>query len=45
MVHDWMLLDFKEARIAGAQIAAIVAGAGVEKAEPAAALVRKEASL
>lgn len=44
MLHDWMLLDFKEARIAGAQIAAIVAGAGVEKMEPAATLVPKEAS-
>lgn len=27
MVHDWMLLDFKEARMAAMQIAAIVAGA------------------
>jgi acetyl esterase/lipase len=26
MLHDWMLLDFKEARIASAQVAAIVAG-------------------
>ncbi|HWP69127.1 MAG TPA: alpha/beta hydrolase, partial [Rectinemataceae bacterium] len=26
MVHDWMLLDFKEAKMAAAQIAAIVAG-------------------
>ncbi len=26
MMHDWMLLDFKEARIAARQIAAIVAG-------------------
>jgi acetyl esterase/lipase len=26
MVHDWMLLDFKEARMAARQIAAIVAG-------------------
>lgn len=28
MVHDWMLLDFKEARTAAGQIAAIVAGIG-----------------
>jgi len=28
MVHDWMLLDFKEARAAAGQIAAIVAGIG-----------------
>ncbi|HWR10237.1 MAG TPA: alpha/beta hydrolase [Rectinemataceae bacterium] len=28
MVHDWMLLDFKEARMAAKQIAAIVAGIG-----------------
>jgi len=28
MVHDWMLLDFKEARAAAGQIAAIVAGLG-----------------
>ena len=35
MVHDWMLLDFKEARAAAGQIAAIVAGIGKgEDSEP-----------
>jgi len=36
MLHDWMLLDFKEARIASAQVAAIVAGIETEDAETAA---------
>lgn len=36
MVHDWILLDFKEARIAFAQVAAIVAGVGADSAESAA---------
>lgn len=34
MIHDWMLLDFKEARMAADQIAAILAGiGGAEAAE------------
>ncbi|MCE1196722.1 alpha/beta hydrolase [bacterium] len=33
MVHDWMLLDFKEAKIAMAQVAAIVAGVAAANEE------------
>jgi len=36
MVHDWMLLDFKEAKIAVSQVVAIIAGIGAENAETAA---------